>query len=226
LASNEANEQLAADARLVELLRDSGFQGPLWEKFRTHLASYGCSVLRGWVESGQIFKECASHGLSISPRAWPPTSEEADDLVTMTVAKALARFQTRTLAQWNPEGGRSLATWFVGSCLFDFPNVWRSWQRTLHPCRREVSVDPCRLGEMPEATILIVEGPEETVLAERLLACMPEKEDRQIILLTLHGYLQKEIAEILHIRSARAVEGRLRRLRQNLARAAETREED
>src|SRR6188508_2990784 len=38
----------------------SGFAGPEWEEFRSGLALYAIPVLRGWIRSGRIVRECAS----------------------------------------------------------------------------------------------------------------------------------------------------------------------
>jgi DNA-directed RNA polymerase specialized sigma24 family protein len=62
------------------------------------------------------------------------TGEVATELAADTVARALHAFR-KVLKQerWSAAGGASLGTFFIGQCLFCFPNVYRRWLRETQP---------------------------------------------------------------------------------------------
>jgi DNA-directed RNA polymerase specialized sigma24 family protein len=210
--ARERLERRLADEELMGLLEKHDFTGPLWEEgLAPELARYGMSVLRAWITTGVIFKRCSDHQLRLAPWAERPSPEDVADLASMTAARALATMRERARAGkgWRADGGASLASWFVGGCLYAFANVWREWlvqQRRVRDgdlCARsmeqtrEPSPDPAAAIGLHDHAAEILRGTEEpmrTALAYKAL-----------------GLSTKEIAEITGL-DARALEGRLYRL--------------
>jgi DNA-directed RNA polymerase specialized sigma24 family protein len=89
-------------------------------------------VLRAWCLNGRIFHrvKCAGFGgLREPPRRID--RDDADELATETVAKALKFFLDEALIgkRWDPSKGATLATFFVGACLRTFGNVYDKWRK-------------------------------------------------------------------------------------------------
>ncbi len=205
--SRERLERRLADQELMAWLEKCDFTGPLWEEgVAPELARYGMSVLRAWITTGVIFKRCSERQLRLAPWSQRPTPEEVADLAAMTAAQALATFRERSRAGkgWRADGGASLASWFVGGCLFAFANEWRKWVAQQTRIRngdhcavnleqtRESSPDPETAISRHEQVVEILRGAEEpmrTALAYKALGLSP-----------------REIAEIVGL-DVRALEG-------------------
>jgi hypothetical protein len=136
-------ERRAADQELRDELASCNFGGQRYQKFEDELARYGMSVLRGWMYSAYVFQLAAGRGFALHPsdhelEELHRDSDVREELATMTVAVALPRFREYALVRggWRYEGGANLATYFMGCCLFVFPNEFRKrrvqttrWQR-------------------------------------------------------------------------------------------------
>jgi RNA polymerase sigma factor (sigma-70 family) len=132
-----------------------------------------------------------------------------------TVAVALREFRERALVRrlWSPDGGASLKTYFIGTCLFVFPNVFRAWQRGEDRWGR-IDLDestPDLESETHNDPADIV--PLRVDVTEHLRSLDPRT--AAVIVLTAERYTQQEIAEILGM-TIRAVEGILNRHRRRL----------
>lgn len=204
LADRELRDQLAADK----------FTGPRYERFETELARYGISVLRGWMHSGFIFKVTAGRGFALHPTEEEleelyRDSDAREELANMTVARALPRFREHALIDggWRHDGGASIATYFVGSCVYVFPNEFRSRRRDRERWRWqdrwdstvEYARDPAEL-----ATCGIINQEEVSSVDDR---------KRAIVGLAAAGYTHEEIKELLGEKSVRAIEGVIYRWR-------------
>lgn len=216
---HEDLERGADDEELYDELESVGFDGPKYRAFQDQLARYGVAVLCAWMYTGYIFKLASGHGFALRPtdqelgdlRGDP---EIRDELATMTVAAALPRFRKNALAGggWRPDGGASLTTYFMGACMFVFPNEFRRWRVQQERWRRQerstpaVSGDPAGLVNDPAA---IVAGN----LQVREALARAESREAEIVALTIDGYSQEEMAEVLGETSIRAVEGVLYRWR-------------
>jgi hypothetical protein len=112
----------------------SGYEGPHWRRFADVLAGYGVQVIRSWVVNGKIFLRCREKGIGLN---WglKRTADDAQELANETVARAVVAFREKVLIPrcWTPEKGASLKTFFVGQCVFQFPNVYRAWEVETYP---------------------------------------------------------------------------------------------
>jgi DNA-directed RNA polymerase specialized sigma24 family protein len=215
----ELLERRAADKELRDELASAEFTGPKYQMFQEELARYGMSVLSSWMYTGYIFQFTAARGFRLYPTEVEledlhRQQEIRDELAGMTVAMALPRFRDRALAGggWRPEGGASLATYFMGACVYVFPNEFRKRRVQQEKWRRQdsrdsaVDEDP---GEMVNDPGVIVVG------ARRVCEDLARASSREaaIVALTIDGYSQEEIVEALGETSTRAVEGALYRWR-------------
>jgi DNA-directed RNA polymerase specialized sigma24 family protein len=141
-------------------------------------------------------------------------SDAREELANMTVALALPRFKEHALVGggWRFDGGASLSTYFMGSCLYIFPNEFRKrrvyykkWQRAHYG--EATHLDPVVNSRTNPAVIATGKIRVREDL-ERL-----DERTRAIVALTLDGYMQEEIVELLGESSVRAVEGVLHRWR-------------
>lgn len=219
-------ERLAADARLIDILRADGFTGPRWERFNERLMQYGWGVLTKWIRDGQIFKECQkiNRGLPVSDAIRKTLVNSPDtrcDLVTDTLIAASDSFRESLITgRWQP-GASSLTTYFVGACIRSFPNVYRRWLTSLVHWELPLFDDPEVLSLMvPNLSSLGDPDPEATFIAKEseqtLIATLPTNV-RKIAKLRALGYGNTEIAGILGL-SVHAVEARLARERKRRSR--------
>jgi DNA-directed RNA polymerase specialized sigma24 family protein len=204
--------RLEADAELAAQLMLSQYQGRGWDMFAQALAEYGVQVIGAWVGGRErlIFAKCAAKGIG----ALVPVDYDKDDargLANETVVRAIAAFREKVLVpgRWRPAKGASLKTFFVGQCLFQFPNVYRKWQREqvkARKARRIVGrmdpdflrpVTPVEIAaelrrEIDKLSALGFDSPDALAIAQR------------------YGYTVAELAEIVGT-TDRAIEGRIYR---------------
>lgn len=208
-----------ADRELLDKLAAGDFTGRRYQRFEEELAAYGMSVLRGWMHSGYIFKLAAGRGFSLYPsdselEELVRDSDAREELATMTVALALPRFRKHALVGggWRLEGGASLPTYFMGACLYVFPNEFRKrrvYQRKYIRAQRgeAVMLEPVANPTNNPAVIAIG----NIRVRDDLQRADPR--EQAIVALTIDGYSQEEIVELLNEVSVRAVEGVLYRWR-------------
>lgn len=208
-----------ADRDLVEVLAGCGFAGPLFERFAEELARYGISVLCGWMYSGHVFRLAAGRGFALRPTDYELEELHRDrdlrqDLADMVVAVALRRFREDALVGggWRADGGASLTTYFLGTCLSAFPNEFRRYRAQRRRWQVEDALDPAIAGSESLAEADPAELIAE-VLGVRDELRQADPRTRAIVALRMDGYHQEEIAEILGEKSARAIEGVLYRWR-------------
>jgi DNA-directed RNA polymerase specialized sigma24 family protein len=216
----EALRRRMADKQLRDELAAHDFSGPQYRRFQEELARYGTSVLRAWMYSGYVFKLVTARGFAIHPtdaelEELHRDSEVRDELANMTVAVALPRFREHALigAGWQYEGGAGLPTYFMGSCLYVFPNEFRRRRVQQERWRRQDGRDPATTRQEADHVVsdpaVIATG--NIQVLDHLRGTDPRT--RAIVALTIDGYSQEEIVELLGERSVRAVEGVLYRWR-------------
>jgi hypothetical protein len=214
----ESLARRAADKDLRDELESVGFTGPKYRLFEEELTRYAMSVLRAWMYTGRIFKLTAARGHVLYPtdaelEDLHRNSDARDGLAAMTVAVALPKFRERALVGggWSAEAGASLSTYFMGACLYDFPNEFRRDRVQKEKRQREDSREPeakIDPGIITDPAVLVTGD----IRVREDLARAPKRE-AAIVALTVDGYSQEEIKEILGAKSARAVEGVLHRWR-------------
>lgn len=209
--------RLARDTKLVERLRRTGFQGLEYDEFEGELVRYGWAVLDAWLKSGTIFARCAGIGRAVNPNERErerliQSREDREDLVSIVVGDALDKFRENALVGggWDGRrGGATLATYFVGRVVREFPNHFRSWQTSNrswdtdaeHAAReREAHTDD-------PAGVLV----QRAVVLEALRRLDPR--EREIVTLHYEGFSHTAIAQFTGAVSAKAVEGVLSRWR-------------
>jgi hypothetical protein len=196
-----APERLARRQADLELRNDlalAGFSGPGWNRYATELARYGYAVVMAWLETGEIFNQCKAKGccLGLPPLEW--TVDDRDGLANETVALALHNFKQQALIEgkWTAERGTTLKTYFVGACVFAFPNLYRKWSTERSALQQETSIDydtvdrsspPQDPGQMVINQLHIREGFDR----------IPDERTKSAILLQEMGYTYAEIGEIL-----------------------------
>lgn len=129
----------------------------------------------------------------------PVSEEEAEQLTEEVLADAILGFQELLRqGRWSPEGGASLATYFVGQCITCFPNLYRRWLRD----RRPTSWAP--LSELDENSARVAcarqvdpaDAAIATVELQRVSDQLDERTLHAVVLQDL-GYQVVEIAELL-----------------------------
>lgn len=196
----------AADVDIHDELARTGFRGPVWKRYAEELARYGYGVMMAWLLTGEIFSQCQAKGCRLRP---PPPEWTVDDqtgLANETVALAVNSFKQNLInRRWTPYGGATLKTYFIGGCVFAFPNLYRKWLTAHAAAQREQPMteqdtydrsnppqDPCEMAI-------------NKLLAEAAFNNIPDDRTKRAVVLQAMRYTYAEIAEILGITS-RAVE--------------------
>jgi hypothetical protein len=162
-------QRLLADRILLDELMLTQYKGRAWEAFATRMVRYGISVVRGWVRNGKIFVLCAKRRRPVSNMGQIPTPD-IEDLVQATVADALLKFRDKVLVpgRWDSTKGATLATFFIGQCLLQFPNHYRLWWRQSRP------LPPHRGAVWCEQLSKSFYDPEERVSLRQQIEQLPE----------------------------------------------------
>lgn len=207
----ESLERRQADMEICNELALAGFRGPGWDRYALELARYGYAVMMAWLKSGEMFSQCKAKGCNLGPPPLEWTVDDRAELANETVALAVNSFKQQALIEgrWDPDEGAALKTYFIGSCIFAFPNLYRKWLTDSATLRRLTSIEqytedrssaPQDPGEMAITRLRIQEG----------FNCIPDDRTKSAVLLQEMGYTYAEIGEMLQITS-RAVDGLIRR---------------
>lgn len=202
--ATDNRDRLLADIELIDRLAEANFEGPGWEALRRELARYGLGILTAWIGSGEIFFQCRAKNCSVGTAPSYRSESDWKDLVNETLYIGLINFE-RDLknGRWRPDGGAGLKTYFIGACVYAFPNPYRAWLKNQDRRCQELSETLVHVaaGPMPE-------DPESTVIArhsaKERLGRIPER-TRTAGWMHVEGYTYAEIAEALGT-TAKAVE--------------------
>ncbi|GAA2823884.1 hypothetical protein GCM10010441_55400 [Kitasatospora paracochleata] len=218
-------ERGESDRALYDRLSAAGFKGMAWDLFADALAAYALPIIMNWLYTGEIFSRCAAKGRPVKSRvpgdlaALRGDRDEREELACEAVARGLRTFREYALikGKWNPEGGASLKTFFVGAVLMEFGGVFERWagERSRRP--------PIAAGGHEDLADLRTPEPEQPEVKaasrdfiDRALADIEDATTRTAAFLVIHDYSNKEIGEHLNM-SAGAVAMRLSRLRRQRA---------
>jgi hypothetical protein len=129
-------EQHAADCALYERLRLRDFDPDHWEMkhLRDDLWVYGWRCLRAWMRDGTIIEKCGERGVPLGARYFEVEvlqrrGDIRDEIAHTSVESAVQRFTEEFLpgGKWEPEGGATMRTYFVKTCLYAFRDVFKNW---------------------------------------------------------------------------------------------------
>ncbi len=212
LQATESMQRRLGDLQLRDALAAQDFAGPAWEAFAQELARYGHAVILGWLHTGLIFSLSRTRRRPVgsAPTSW--TEDDRVDLATDTVVKGIALFHERALVrgEWSVEGGASLSTYFIGSCILVFPGIYRAW-RSEHEQKLRIrsaghaaDLDGAGKPLGPAADDPAEVAARWTEIAEGLDA-LPDERTRVIVAASAFGYSHGEIAELLSAESYESV---------------------
>ncbi|MFB6888720.1 RNA polymerase sigma factor [Kitasatospora sp. NPDC056327] len=203
------------DLELYAHLRAADFVGVRFELFREQLWAYGLRVLAAWMYEGTIG---ARAGIRLWEKELPMLRRSQDlreELALETLMKVdqwwFAPDAPYGLRTWDPYGGASLNTFFVGACLTEFRNAVRKW-RTTRERATQTALDLMKTAREDRAP-----GPQQAIeLRDALRRILREaSRDQQAICWYVYSgdLTYKEIGAELGGLTGRAVEGQMRRLR-------------
>jgi DNA-directed RNA polymerase specialized sigma24 family protein len=213
-------DELQGDEALVAALVESGFTGPLWDRFIEALARYSYHVVRSWVYSMTIFTRAREKNVKNPgpPRGGRHLSlDDASEIANEVVAHAIIKFRDKVLRAglWSPDGGASLKTMFLNQCIYQFPNVYKRWLReTESPSTVELEASASMVDTSPEGDPASLVMLREEVI-EALSRVVKNDRDRATLQLLAEGYSNAEIAEMLNA-TTKAIESALYRHRDQL----------
>ena len=206
--------RLQGDADLHARLAAAGFEGSDWDRFADVLVEYGWAVLRAWISTGAIYRQVFERaGIWLQQPPSQVSLEEGESLSGLVIADALNRFRDRVLraGSWDYSRGASLSTYWIGYCLFRFPDNYRRWlteQRHWHLANKLAQGDPtdgiASVSPDPAGQIEL-----EAELADALSSVQVDV-TKQILQLKAQGYSHIEIAELLDC-TTKSIESRLAR---------------
>lgn len=208
-------EGLVEDRARLDRLMWASFAGPEWKAFSNTLARYGYQVIRAWVRSAEIFKHCARKGMGGLPLV-PRDGDDATELANETVAMGIDGFRTKVLipGKWDVMRGATLKSYFIGQCLFQFPNVYRRWLAERTPLTLVDTIDEQVADLNPWSTE--VATADVIVELSRQMSIVPANDVRTFKALSAAGYTSADIGRLLKL-SKRAVDSRLFRLKAKAA---------
>jgi len=218
----ESLQRRLGDLELRNELAHAGFTGPVWERFANELARYGHAVMMAWLWTNEIFVQCQARNCSPGPAPPSWTYEDRMSLANDTVTHAIGKFRDRALiaGKWNIAGGASLKTYFIGACVYAFPNYYRKWRTEQH--RHQL----LHRDGLPIDVTVPTESADPADLALKAIRMweqfdqIPHDRTKTAVLLHAMGYTNNEIAELLQTTSG-AVKEMLRRQRQRGERTAD-----
>jgi RNA polymerase sigma factor (sigma-70 family) len=217
-ATSEDPDQIQTDVAIVDLLASADFGGPDWERYAIELVRYGIAIMSAWLTTGEIFIQCKLKNCypGHPPKAW--TDEEIARLAHETVAAAIVAFHKKALigGGWDPTRGAGLKSYFIGACIYAFPNQFRHWMSEVEAQGKTTQLD---LNDQSSTSRSSVDSAEDTAISRmRALEALDSISDHRtkcVLFLHSQGYSYSEIGEILSI-SRKAIDGILARHRQRI----------
>jgi hypothetical protein len=208
-----------ADRVLLDELAAAGFTGPVFEVAVTEFASYGITVMMAWTRTGQIIGKCLAKGRPLSELTPRWSRDDRLEISIETTARALKHFIDEVLqpGKWDYRRGATLKTYFVGSCLLQFPNVFDVWateqRRWAQLHDGEETLESAVIRGDPRWADPTGNTAVQTCTAQECLASIPDPKTRLAAWLVYAREASHAEAGAAVGLSADGVEGRLYRLR-------------
>ncbi|MFD8614651.1 hypothetical protein [Streptomyces sp. NPDC059631] len=213
--------RLQADARIVDILRADDFQGPRYQKVTTRLMDYGWRTVSKWTASGEIFDHASRAGRPVTAHMTTPdwNADDRAEVATDTVIAGLDLFHEHGLVRgrWNPAGGASLSTYFVGASIRSFRTVYTRWFRVRQIGQLELALptadEESAAREIPDQRAtdpFYAAATHEEI--KRILPYITDTKVRKGLALRAQGYTQQQAAAEVGL-TEKALEGRIGRLR-------------
>jgi hypothetical protein len=213
----------AADARIVDVLRADNFQGSRYEKTTTRLMEYGWLTINKWTGTGEIFAHARRAGRPVPLHMTTPDwdADARSEVATDTVVAGLDLFLEHGLirGKWNPYGGASLSTYFVGASIRSFRTVYIRWFRSVQMGQAELDLPP----SVPDGASSERDIPDQRATdpfyaaathdeIKRILPYITDTKVRRGLALRALGHTQQQAAAEVGL-TEKALEGRIGRLR-------------
>lgn len=169
-------ERLLGDKSLIMRLQLYEFDPDSedWKAFASALIGYGYDVFRSWFGTGKIhekLKEKSVYGRQ-SVRTTQLRSGDEQDIATHLMLTAIEPFRKTLISgKWRHDGGASLASYFIGHCLFQVPKAFSGWRQLTSASDGTVDPDKIR-GEGSDGGTGRVEL---RMIAEEHLVSLPHK---------------------------------------------------
>lgn len=200
------------DQERFKALKEAGFSGSRFEYFRGEMWERGLNVLHSWMKKGTIGAECGIELRVSELDALNRSRELRDQLAVDTLIEVDWWFEADFgLRHWNPYRGAGLATFYIGACKGAFRNRVRAWRRSLIQEQR-VSIALLKQMELDLST-----SAHEAVLLRSVLRQVLAVAELTQKAICWHIYNEdltfKEIGQKLGGKTARSIEGHMRRLR-------------
>jgi hypothetical protein len=211
-------DRLQGDVELVTSLALAKYEGPDYDYFSNELAKYGYAVMKSWIATKIIFERCKEKGFGLTILDRQFTQEEIEGLANLTVAMALNYFRAKVLMKrrWDPTKGASLRTFFVGQCIFQFPNIYREWLLEVKAnWRHGFTDDVAEMDFHTDHTPAIDRQVIASIVSSQAMAEITDPRVRKAMYMTAAGHPQTDIARVLGV-STKAVERMLARAREML----------
>lgn len=215
--------RLAAEGRIVDILRADNFQGPRFQTAAAGWMDYGWRTISKWTHSGEIFVRARQAGRPV-PAPMTAPEWDADDraeVATDTLIAGLDLFLEHGLVRgkWKPAGGASLTTYFVGASVRSFRPVYTRWFRTMQSGQAELGLPaadrdaPAADRDIPDqrATDPFYAAATHDEI-KRILPYITDTKVRRGLALRALGYTQQQAAQEVGL-TEKALEGRIGRLR-------------
>ncbi|MZD16896.1 MULTISPECIES: hypothetical protein [Streptomyces] len=212
----------AAEVRIVDILRADNFQGPRYEKTTTRLMEYGWLTINKWTGTGEIFAQSRRAGRPVPLHMTAPDwdADARSEVATETVVAGLDLFLEHGLirGKWNPYGGASLATYFVGASIRSFRTVYIRWFRGVQLGQAELVLPPSDDGASSDRDIPDQRATDPFYAAathdeiKRILPYITDTKVRRGLALRALGHTQQQAAAEVGL-TEKALEGRIGRLR-------------
>lgn len=223
LPPDERLDRMLGDQDLLLRLQLFGYAPKYLGPASAEFARYGHDVLAGWLRKNKMFTEVYK---KTKRRPQPPDEPFDEDavqtLATDTVVASLDAFLENVLKpnKWQPTGGASLKTFFIGQCCFQFTNVYKKWWRSEKRIRHVREINDWAQTEkvnngIPGPDFRVIRGDE---IAEAL-GLLTTDAARTAFTMNAAGFTHAQIAEELGLADEKAVENLLGHQRRVIARS-------